>query len=1042
MPDRGQRRPGALGTRLRACREAAGLSQSELAGLAGLSTATVQDIEQGRTARPRNASLRRLGSALRLDDSQLAELIALAAPPAAGRAPSAPGPRSRLRLEVLGPVTATRDGAPVALGPIRQRAVLALLVLHAGTGLSRAAIVDALWVDDPPAAAVVMVQGYVTRLRRALGAAAGAAGPAGRAARDSALLWDGACYRLATGAVWSDWNEFTDVTGQARQAAMTDPPHACELYERALRLWHADPLADIEFLSGHPAVTELSRLRAAAVVDYATVAGLASLHEQVIGHLRALTAREPLNERAHARLIVALAATGQQAAALEAYEELRQRLDDELGMTPGRELADAHLLVLRQQVSPAAAPLPLERDVPRQLPAPVRHFAGRASELRTLTRLLDQAAREPRRTVVISAIGGTAGVGKTALAVHWAHLVADRFPDGQLHVNLRGFDPAGPPVAPADAIRRFLDALGVPANQISQSTQSQQDMYRSLLARRRMLILLDNARDADQVRPLLPGGAGCLVLVTSRNELTSLVAAEGAHPVSLHLLSPPDARELLARRLGPERVAAEPGVAGELTLLCARLPLAVSIAAARAAMHPRLPLATLVKELRDATGRLDALDAGDQAGSVRAVFSWSYRSLGEPTARMFRLLGLHPGPDISVAAAASLAGTGPARARDALARLAGANLITEQLPGRFAFHDLLRVYAAERAAAEDDEPDRRAAMHRMLDHYLHTAHAAAITVYRARDAITLPPPQPKVLRDDVGGYEQAMAWFQAEQRVLLAAADQAASAGFDTHAWQIPSVMAIFFARQGSWHEHRSTQCRALAAAQRLGDTEGQAVVHRTLGHIDVQLGSYRDAMIHFGVALDLYQQLRDPAGQGRVYVGLGGMFDRQGRYREALESSMTALCLYQVAGDRAWQAATLNNIGWCHARLSDYRQALTYCGKAKSLHQELGDRHGEAYALDSLGYAYAHLGRHAEAVSCYRQALALFRDLHDRFNQADKLVHLGDALHSDGKPQLAAQAWRQALTIFDALHYPGADQVRAKLGPAPVQRTIVTQSK
>ena len=669
--------------------------------------------------------------------------------------------RTELRLAILGPVAGSRGGVPVALGPVRQRAVLTLLVLHADAGLSRADIVDALWGSNPPGTAVTMVHGYISRIRGLLGHDERVCADAPRSKR--ALSWDGARYRLAPGAVESDLTEFATLSDLAdRASASGDAAQACQRYEQSLRLWRAEPAADIELLQGHPAVIELSQRRTALIVDYAATAETADRHEQVLGHLQALAGRAPLHERVHARLMIALAATGQQATALGIYENLRRRLDHELGMPPGRELAEAYLRVLRQQAAPSAAqrPAPARPPVPRQLPVAPRHFAGRAREQRMLSDLLDQTAGQAPGTVVISAIGGTAGVGKTALAVHWAHRVADRFPDGQLYVNLRGFDPSGTPVAPADATRRFLDALQVPANQIPSSAEAQQSLYRSLLAGRRMLIVLDNARDVGQVRPLLPGGPRCLVLVTSRNQLTGLVAAEGAHPVTLDLLSPADARELLARRIGPERIAAELDVATELTGLCARLPLAVSIAAARVAMHPHLPLATLVSELRDATGRLDVLDAGEAASSVRAVFSWSYQNLSQPAARMFRLLGVHPGPDITVAAAASLAGVSPGQARQGLSQLIRASLIAEHLPGRFAFHDLLRAYAAERAGAEDGEAQRRAAARRMLDHYLHTAYAAALVLNPDLDQITVAPPEPTRRPEPMMGYERALAWFE------------------------------------------------------------------------------------------------------------------------------------------------------------------------------------------------------------------------------------------------------------------------------------------
>ena len=462
--EHGLRPQSTFGMRLRSYREAAGLTQDQLAERAGLSTAAVQDIEQGRTARPRSGSVTRLAQALQLRGDQHAELAALAAQaiPGQQRPPAQDGiGQSRLRLEILGPVAAWRDEAPVALGPIRQRAVLALLALHAEAGLSRAAIIDALWTGDPPETAVTMVQGYITRIRRLLGPGDGR--PDGRPqARGGALSWDGALYRLAPGALDCDLGDFTELADRARQVAAEDPAPACQLYEQALRLWRGDPAADIELLHGHPAVIELNRRRAAVTIDYATAAEAAGRHEQVLAHLRALASRAPLDERAHARLMVALAATGRQASALALYESLRQRLDDELGVRPGRELTDAHLLVLREQVTATGAapepgpaqtaetakaggpagkpagpggdpgPVSADRPVPRQLPATLRHFAGRAGELQMLTGLLNHTASKPPGTVVISAIGGTAGVGKTALAVHWAHRVADRFPDGHL----------------------------------------------------------------------------------------------------------------------------------------------------------------------------------------------------------------------------------------------------------------------------------------------------------------------------------------------------------------------------------------------------------------------------------------------------------------------------------------------------------------------------------------------------------------------------------------------------------------------------------
>jgi transcriptional regulator with XRE-family HTH domain len=434
--------------------------------------------------------------------------------------------------------------------------------------------------------------------------------------------------------------------------------------------------------------------------------------------------------------------------------------------------------------------------VPHQLPAAVVGFTGRVAELEALTELLHDAAAAPG-TVVISAIGGTAGVGKTALALHWAHQVAGRFPDGQLYVNLRGFDPSGAPAAPEAAIRGFLDALSVPPERIPASAEAQAGLYRSLLSGKRILIVLDNARDEQQVRPLLPASRAGLVIVTSRNQLAGLAAADGARLLSLDVLTRGEALQLLTARLEPGRAAAEPGAVAEIAGLCACLPLALAVAAARAAARPGFLLAPLAEELRDSANRLDALDADDPAASVRAVFSWSYQQLSDASARMFRLLGLHPGPDISVPAAASLAGSADADVRRLLRRLARAHLIAEHVPGRYAFHDLLRAYAAEQAHQTGSQAERDAAVGRVLDHYLHTAARAAFLLDPSKEPVALTPPQPGATAGQPADYAQALAWFEAERQVLLAAITLAARSGFDAHAWETLPRRPY---PAGSWH--------------------------------------------------------------------------------------------------------------------------------------------------------------------------------------------------------------------------------------------------
>ena len=662
--------------------------------------------------------------------------------------------------------------------------------------------------------------------------------------------------------------------------------------------------------------------------------------------------------------------------------------------------------------------------VPRQLPAPVRHFTGRRAELRLLTGLLDRAGAAPG-PVLITAIDGMAGVGKTALAVHWAHQVADRFPDGQLYVNLRGFHPSGEPMSSAVAIRGLLDALQVPAEQIPAGPDAQAGLYRSLLSGRRMLVVLDNARDAGQVRPLLPGSSGCLAVVTSRSQLAGLAAAEGARQLTLDLLTEAEARELLARRLGVARLDVEPGAAAELIGLCARLPLALVIASAR----PCFSLSALVAELRDARGRLDVLDTRDPAACVRAAFSWSYQELTNPAAAMFRLLGLHPGPDISARAAASLTGTSPSQARQQLGELIYANLITEHSPGRYAMHDLFRAYAIEQATATDDDQARAAAVGRALDHYLHTAHAAAVLMQPHRNPPTLGPAQPGVTPERLADHRQALAWFESEHHVLLAAAALAADTGLDVQAWQLPWAMASYLDWRGHWREWIAVQRTALAAATHLGDTTAQAAAHRGVAAASARLGDHNQARAHLTECLSLYRQLGDRAGEARVHQDLVWGDEEQGRHADALGHAEQALALFRALADRAGQANTLNSVGWCHAMLGNHQQARTFCQQALGLFCELGNRYGEAHTWASLGYVEHQLGQLTEADDCYHHALSMFLDLGDRFYQAAILRHLGDTHHAARDQDKAQDAWRRALAILDDLQHPDADQVRAKLG-------------
>jgi tetratricopeptide (TPR) repeat protein len=460
---------------------------------------------------------------------------------------------------------------------------------------------------------------------------------------------------------------------------------------------------------------------------------------------------------------------------------------------------------------------------------------------------------------------------------------------------------------------------------------------------------------------------------------------------------------------------------------CARLPLALAIAAARVSARPRLRLAEFAAELADAKGRLDALDTGDAPASVRAVFSRSLSTLSAPAAGLFRLLGVHPGPDITAGAAASLAGLPLAQARRVLGELAGAHLIAEHTPGRFALHDLLRAYAAEQAAAAAPG-DRQDALGRMFDHYLHAACAGSLLLNPARPLFTQSRPRPRVTPEPLATLDQAMAWFEAEYQVLAATVTLAERTGFYTYAWQLPWATADFLLRRGLWAENIALQRIALAAATRSGDLAGRAAAHRHIAFACSRLGDYTEATSQLAASLELHRQMGDKAGEARVATALGAVADSKGNFADALRYAEQALALFQALDDQAGQAGALNDVGWSHARLGHFQQARTCCQQALALHRDLGNLPGEAVGLDSLGYIERNLGQLPEAATSYRDAIILFQKLGARLFEAEALAGLGDTWQQAGHDDQAASAWLQAIGILDDLEHAKAAEVRSKL--------------
>lgn len=950
-------------------------------------------------------------------------------------------PREPVRFAVLGPVRVQRAGVELTLGRPQERALLALLLVRADRPVSVSEIVDVVWGRRPPDHAVNVIRRHVGSLRRLLepGLPTRAAG--------RWLMREAGGYRLATDGDSLDLLRFRGLRDTARQAAVDESPmRAVELLTEALALWQGPVAAGIPAeVRERAGFGSVDRERLAAVREAADASLHAGVPDAVLPELQEATAGNPLDEPLQARLILALAATGRRPEALTTYQAACALLADELGIDPGPELRDAHRAVLLETPptattpdtpAPATASLPAPAQLPHDLPT----FTGRRTELDEVLALQVSDHDEQRKqwsadTVVITAIGGMAGIGKTTLAVHWAHRVADRFPDGQLYVNLRGFDPSGAVMSAGEAVRAFLDALGVPPERVPHGVDAQAALYRSLLAGRRFLVLLDNARDTDQVRPLLPGTPGCLTIVTSRHQLSGLVSAHGAHSLTLRPLDAEQTRAFLARRLGAERLAGESPAVAEITALCGGLPLALACVAARAAAHPHFPLSAIAAELREAHGSLDAFSRTDTSANVGAVFSWSLGAVSPGAARLFRLLALHPGPDISVPATAALAELPGREARLLLAELADVHLLGEHAPGRYAFHDLLRAHATELVRARHPEPERRAATDRLYAHYLHTAHAAGLLIAPQADPLPPGPLPAGVTAEPLADDEQALAWLTAEYPVLLAVIDAAAQhvspaphAAHDQLACLLAWSLEPFFDRRGHWHDWAVAQRTALDAALRLADPVWEARGLRGLARAEGRLGLHDRSRPRLDRALELFTELGDDIGRANTHRSLGWECDQQGDLAGALRHNQLALELFRAVGHRAAQASVLNSVGWYHALLGEYRQALSHCFQALPLLQQLGDRYGQASTWDSIAYAHHHLGRHPHALLGYRNALTLYQDLDVPYLKAFTLVHIGDTHRAMGDEDSARVAWHRALAVFTSLGHSDADDVRARL--------------
>ena len=939
-------------------------------------------------------------------------------------------PDAPLAFRLLGVVEMSVAGRPVELGPPQQRTVLACLALEAGRPVSLQTLAGRLWGDEQPAGARTSLYAHLARLRQAVEKAAIAAGAkVGLVRRTGGYVLD----------VDRDWVDLHRFRRLARAPAQTEAARVASL-GAALDLWRGEPLAGTSGDWAARVRDSLTKERLDTVTLWAS--GLLRLDRaaEVIATTRELVSEHPLTEPLVAVLMRALAVCGQEAEALELFTATRARLAEELGADPGQELRLVHEALLRGEIRPVAPPTapeptpPPARRVPAQLPADVYAFTGREQELSTLDDLLPETD-DTSAAVVVSAVSGTAGVGKTSLALRWAHRVRHRFPDGQLYVDLRGYD-AEQPLTAADALARFLSSLGLAGSDIPLDVDDRAARYRTELNGQRVLVLLDNAATVDQIRPLLPGTPGCLVVVTSRDSLAGLVVRHGARRLDLDLLPLRDAVHLLGRLIG-HRVTAEPDAAEALAEECARLPLALRVAAELAAARPEIPLSELVEELEDQQRRLDLLDAGlDPHTAVRAVFSWSYQHLADDAAATFRLLGLHPGQDIDAYAAAALCDCGLTEARQLLDRLARVHLIEAHRQGRYKMHDLLRAYATDLANAEYSVAERDAARTRLFDFYLATAASAMDKLHPAERHRRPRIAAPATPTPDFTTAKRASAWLDAERANLVAVCVHAEGHAWPAHAVHLSNTLFRYLDSRGLNADALVIHSLGRQAAARTDDRAGEARAVLNLALVYWHQGLHSKAVEHLQLALDLYAGVRADDGQAHAHKNLGVVLWRLGELSRAEEHLTEALHTYEQINDVLGQAEALGNLGLVDERAGRLDVALQHHRQALALFERVGYRLGEAYALNDLGTVHLRLGQPAEAVQELQEALDRFRQIGQRAGEAEALNGLGQALCADGSFDEAAARHADALTVATEIG-ERYEQARAHTGIATVRESV-----
>lgn len=915
-----------------------------------------------------------------------------------------------IRFALLGDVVIRSHPSDIVPGSPRQRCVLALLMIDVNRPVALDTLIDRVWGSAPPPQPSAALYSYISRLR------------ALRAPRAEPQEWDivrtPAGYTLRTDESRVDLSRFRDLADRARA---TTGEEAKRSYEEALGLWRGRPFAGLrsDWLDAHRVTLEAEHLRVR--LEHQELLLGEGRHADLVPELAELAAEHPLDERVAEQHILALHRSGRHAAALTAYELLRGHLAQSLGVDPGPRLQDLHrrMLVAPDDLLFKAPPAPADvrppdadppTRIPRQLPARPTGFMGRDDALTLLGE--QRAARARQNAPAVSVVGGMGGVGKTWLALRWAHEHLAAFPDGQLYAQLNGFSPGVEPTRPGDVLHAFLMALGAADREMPPDTEGRAALFRTLMAERRMLVLLDNARDSDQVLPLLPATPGCLTLITSRNRLSSLKVRSGADSVDLSVLPDAESTRLFDRRVGSGRTAAEPALR-DIVRSCAGLPLALDIAAAHAVDLPAASLDQLAQELKDPRTRLDALDTGEVSTNLRILFSSSHRALDPEAGRILTLMGLTPHLDIGLPALAHLADRTPARTRRALRVLEEACLVRRHRLGRHHLHDLVRLYAEEQAAALPTG-QRDHLVDRLVDFYVSNADAAhrALDPHRSGED-PLPAHRPAAAPLAFDDAESALAWFETEDDCLQEISAIALRRGLHSAVCRLTWSLHTFRWRRGLFTQSIEAWYAALDAAAALRDVALAAHIRMRLAVALAQAGRYEDALPQLERALAHFGDTGDTAGSTRTHHALAEVHVRIDAYEESLPHFAEALKGYRELGDEVGEANTLNGTGWALARLGRYASGEEHCRQALPLLQHHQDGEGLAATWDTLAHIAWRTGRTDDALHAYDQALTHFQAIGNANRAADTWSRLGDIRAQRGDRDGAREAWTTARTLY-----------------------------